>query len=120
MLTFDEIDGVLSDEYGSIEIHFWSTSKTAMLWSFRVRDEHQNQGHGQRIMAETIRLCTERGFDCQLDVEAHNENARHLYEKFGFTYTSSGCGGLIYTMHRPKELPLCESHLGTTMVGLVS
>lgn len=117
MLTLDR-EGTLSDEYGSIWLQ--DCFDYIMLWSFKVAKGHENQGHGTRILKEAIRLATEKDLDCRLDVYEWNDNALHLYRKFGFEIVDShrewghdedgiyrpDVGDLRLTMHRSKDIPL--------------
>ena len=54
-----------------------------MLSRFVIYEPYQNKGYGTRILNELIQMYTLTN----LWVEANNDRAIHLYEKFGFKKT---------------------------------
>ena len=54
--------------------------------ALRVLNEYQGKGIGQYLLNEVINRIKEQGFsEITIGVEDDNENAKHIYTKYGFT-----------------------------------
>ena len=54
--------------------------------AFRILSEYQNNGRGQHLINEVIKALKEEGYkEITIGVEDHNEIAKHVYTKLGFT-----------------------------------
>ena len=61
-------------------------NKRVYLEAFRVDKNHQGQGLGQALIAETIQILESEGYtEFTIGVEDDNETAKHIYFKHGFT-----------------------------------
>lgn len=50
-----------------------------------VKKEYRNQGIGQKLLKYMIDLCRDKGYQqITVGVDTDNENAIHIYKKFGF------------------------------------
>ena len=50
-----------------------------------VKKEYRNQGMGQELLKYMIALCKKKGYQqITVGVDTDNENALHIYKKFGF------------------------------------
>ncbi|MFC6285675.1 GNAT family N-acetyltransferase [Nocardioides sp. GCM10027113] len=56
----------------------------AMIWGMWTAPEARGRGHAQRILAELVAWCRERGLDVLLHVTDGNDAARRLYRRHGF------------------------------------
>ncbi len=67
----------------------WCIYETAELIRIAVLPKHQGKGIGRRLMAEIADCAASHGCErMMLEVRRSNENARHLYEKDGFSEIS--------------------------------
>jgi len=54
--------------------------------ALRVLEAYQRQGHAQHLLTEVIKKVKAQGYlEITIGVEDDNENAKHIYTKFGFT-----------------------------------
>ena len=59
-------------------------NKRVYLEAFRVDKNHQGQGLGQALIAETIQILESEGYtEFTIGVEDDNETAKHIYFKHG-------------------------------------
>lgn len=57
--------------------------------SMAVEERYRGQGIGHELFGALLQLCRERGYDgLELQVNARNQAARAMYEKYGFTEKS--------------------------------
>lgn len=57
--------------------------------SMAVEERYRGQGIGYELFGALLQLCRERGYDgLELQVNARNQAARAMYEKYGFTEKS--------------------------------
>ncbi len=64
----------------------------AYLYAFRVHDDVQGQGWGQRLLRHTLDALRKKGYcEFTIGVEDDNHLARHIYEKHGFTEVIARC-----------------------------
>jgi len=75
----DELVGVVwvNHDYRRLFIHHMA-----------VCHQRQNMGIGTLLMAESVKMANEYGYQAKLEVHENNLTAWHLYEKFGFTELS--------------------------------
>ncbi|HBH86207.1 MAG TPA: ribosomal-protein-alanine N-acetyltransferase [Syntrophaceae bacterium] len=65
---------------------YWVIAGEVQIHKIAVRENSRKSGIASRIMAEVLRCSREEGaLSCTLEVGQSNENAKKLYEKFGFT-----------------------------------
>ena len=58
----------------------------AYLSAYRIREDKQGLGYGQRLLRGVIAAIETRGYhEITIGVEDDNLRAKHLYQKFGFT-----------------------------------
>jgi len=68
---------------GSIVI--WLEKPFAHIGTLAINPEYRERGIGQRLLAEALRVCIQRGAKrAMLEVRAGNKAAQALYHKFGF------------------------------------
>ena len=61
-------------------------NQRAYLFAFRVHKDHWGHGYGKRLLQYVINVLEEQGCkEFTVGVEDDNDNARHIYENFGFT-----------------------------------
>jgi ribosomal protein S18 acetylase RimI-like enzyme len=61
-------------------------NKRVYMEAFRVVKEYQGKGVGQYLLKYVIEKVKEQGYsEITIGVEDDNENAKHIYSKFGFT-----------------------------------
>ncbi len=67
-------------------IIYWVIAGEVHIHKIAVRTDLRESGIASRLMTEALRLSREEGASlCILEVGRSNNNARKLYEKFGFT-----------------------------------
>ena len=63
--------------------------KVLFVDSMAVDEAYRGKGIGHRLFAFAQQICTEQGYDgFELQVNAKNQAARAMYEKYGFTEKS--------------------------------
>ena len=68
---------------------YWIMAGEVQIHKIAVREDIRKSGIASLIMAEMLRLSREEGaLLCTLEVGQANENAKKLYEKFGFVVTA--------------------------------
>lgn len=61
-------------------------NRRVYLQTFRVEEEHQGAGLGQKLIQFALSDLEERGYtEFTIGVSEDNERAKHIYSKFGFT-----------------------------------
>ena len=62
----------------------------SFVYSLDVDAGHRRKGYGQAIMEAAMEECRQRGIGTMgLNVFGHNETARRLYDRLGFTVAST-------------------------------
>lgn len=77
---------------GEIHINYYSTDereavsgKRAYLFAYRVKKGYHNRGIGSFLMQRVLEELENQGYtEFTIGVEDDNENAKHIYSKFGF------------------------------------
>ena len=60
--------------------------RRAYLSAYRIREDRQGRGYGQRLLRGVIEAIEARGYrEITIGVEDDNLRAKHIYGKFGFT-----------------------------------
>ena len=86
-----EHDGMFIGEITVVYHHFMGKDytvpgKRVYLEAFRVLDICRGKGYGQYLLNEVINKVREQGYsEITIGVEDDNENAKHIYSKYGFT-----------------------------------
>lgn len=76
--------------------------------SMAVEERYRGQGIGHELFGALLQLCRERGYDgLELQVNARNQAARAMYEKYGFTEKSVNMEflGIRGQRHRKEHGP---------------
>jgi ribosomal protein S18 acetylase RimI-like enzyme len=85
-------DNEAGETVGSIWVALMPDRKPphSFVYSLDVDAGHRRKGYGQAIMEAAMQECRERGIGTMgLNVFGHNETARRLYDRLGFTVAST-------------------------------
>ena len=83
---------------GQIVADFGATYKLPCLYALRVKDKFQNQGIGTKLIIAVEEKLKEKGFKkLYIEVEIHNDSAKKLYERLGYTVVRQRLDSFTYT-----------------------
>jgi ribosomal protein S18 acetylase RimI-like enzyme len=81
----------------------------AYIFGFRVKPEYRNQGIGTRIMCTIEADLSKRGFhQVTLNVGQNNHNARHFYERLGYSVVGADPGYWSYIDDLGRRIDMHE------------
>ena len=83
----DKFIGEVTIVYNNVNYKDYTIlNKRVYMEAFRILKKHQGKGIGQYLLNEVINKVKKQGYsEITIGVEDDNENARHIYSKYGFT-----------------------------------
>ena len=92
LLAGEELIGELHVTWRGGDPQFVINGQRAYLSAFRIRQDQQGHGLGQRLLSGVLQAIAQRGYrEVTIGVEDDNRTALHLYAKFGFTTWLARC-----------------------------